>query len=231
MNFKKTGSKKITIKGFLTFTFILLSIPNMAAEQKSPIDILLQFEKILQKKIYAVKTPVMALVDGQKIYKKMFDMQLDMLLKYSGKQMSAKERKIKKTDRKFLKDFLRTLISYKLILNDINSDKRLKNNTEFMLYMYSSMLDAVQKYYLHKKADLNSNRINKKITEKEIADYYNRLKLNPKFKNVLNKTPLSKIKKIIKRQIIQRRQQKMLLQIMDRLKMQSKIIIKSKLLK
>ena len=116
------------------------------------------------------------------------------------------------------------MISIKLIINDIQSDSKFKNDTKFLIFVYSSLLEAVQKYYMHAKVSPENNMsIDTKISEKEIAAYYNKLRKDPKYRSVVAKTPFEKLKKVIERQIIQRRQHQALLIIMDKLKSQAKI--------
>ena len=224
----KLPSKLIIIAaGCLVAGFILSFLMFGSAGTSNPVSIINSLEKAIESRSPGSQGKVLASVDGDPIHQKLFDLQLDFLLKYSAGQLSSKQQLMRKNSPEYLRKFLNKMISIKLIINDIQSDSKFKNDTKFLIFVYSSLLEAVQKYYMHTRVSPENNMsIDTKISEKEIAAYYNKLRKDPKYRNVVAKTPFKKLRQVIERQIIQRRQQQALLIIMDKLKSQSKIIYK-----
>lgn len=174
----------------------------------------------LEKQILA-KTPgdngaVLAVVEGEKLYRKMFDLQLDMVLQNTRGLSEAQQLKAK-NDPDILKQYLQQMVMNKVIQMELAKDRKMLEDPEFMIFLDMTMSKAIQEYYLMKKL---GSQMNTNVSDVELNQAYATLNKDPKYRARLARIPMAQIRQVLRGQILQQRQKKLLQEQM--LKMQGK---------
>lgn len=152
------------------------------------------------------KGEVLAVVEGEKIYRKMFDLQLDMMLQNSRGMSEAMQLKYKNSP-KVLKGFLQQMVMNKVIQLELSKNSKLLQDPEFMIFIDMTLSKAIQEYYLSKKL---APQMNTNVSEAEMNKLYSELNKDPRYRTRLARVPMKKIREMLRRQILKQRQDQLL---------------------
>lgn len=172
----------------------------------SPSEMVRKLEEAIYARAKGDRGPKLAIVENEVIYKKLFDLQLDFVLKLQKKMSAADQLKIRK-DADTLKRMLRSMTFRKLILHEIESDPEFKNDPEFLLFIYLKLAEGIQEYYLAKKL---GDRVNAEVSDKDIEELYNKYNQDPRYRERFARMDMKTIRRLLRSQILQQRQAQLL---------------------
>jgi len=214
--------KKIVFLTVAVTLFFAIMVSGCSASADSPVGLVASLEKMIGASIPGDKGRVLATLEGDNIYKKVFDLQLEMFLQNQGKLTPAQQIKMK-NDPAFLKKFLNNMIYTKIIIKEMSNDSAYKNNTELTVFLHLALSEALKQYYISKKTSTNFDT---NVSSKEIETLYNKMKKVPRYRKLFSRAPMDKIKQLLKSQILQQRQQMLMQQTLDKLKSKYRIDLK-----
>ena len=105
---------------------------------------------------------------------------------------------------RFLKQFLRQLVDNRILLKAMEKDPDFMNNPELLVFMNLSLSDALQKYYLYKKAGNIS--VDTNVSDADVEKAYNQLKADPRYAERLDRVPFDQLKTMLSQEIVKQRQ-------------------------
>ncbi len=214
--------KKIVFLTVAVTMFFAIMVSGCSTGSDSAVGLVSSLEGMILKSIPGDKGKVLAALEGDKIYKKVFDLQLDMFLQNQGKLSPVQQVKMKNNPA-FLKKFLDNMIYTKIIVKEMANDATYKNNTEMIVFLHLALSEALKQYYISKKT---SHGFDTNVSSKEIETLYNKMKKVPRYNKLFSRAPMDKIKQLLKSQILQQRQQLLMQQTLDKLKSKYRIDLK-----
>jgi len=146
---------------------------------------------------------ILATIEDETITRKTFDQQLSLFLT-SNQRMSQEEIVKMKNNPRFLKQFLRQLVDNRILLKAMEKDPDFMNNPELLVFMNLSLSDALQKYYLYKKAGNIS--VDTNVSDADVEKAYNQLKADPRYAERLDRVPFDQLKTMLSQEIVKQRQ-------------------------
>ena len=194
-----SGTKKA-----LSAIIVLLVVAAAAfacGNSSDPFSLLERFQDMMAAQ-GASRGEVLATVEGTPIYKNVFDMQVDMALKYSG--LTPEQQLQQRNDLDNLKQMLESAVLSQAIFEDMRQDPEILNDPEFIVFINMTIMQGLQQYYLARRLE---GRINMEVTQQDIANEYDELIKNPQFRDQLNRMPKAEVDRLLSRQVLQRRQQ------------------------
>jgi len=215
----------IFITGIL-LSIMLISFSACSNEPSSPVEIVGMLDKMIEKSTPGDKGPVLAKIEDDVIYKKIFDLKLDMILKNTPR-MSPQAQLRARNNPKLLKGYLQTMVSSKVILKEMMTDPSFKKDPEFLLFINITMVEAIQKYYLNKKL---GGSISTNVTQKEIGVLYDKMMKIPRYRKIFSRIPMKRVNRVLTSEILKQRQQKAIQSVMGKLQGKYRIDLKDHLL-
>jgi hypothetical protein len=200
MNTQSLLLRKAGLIAGAMFFVVFLSIAGCGSSS-DPFSLIERFQEIMAEQGTG-KGEIIAKIEGTPIYKNVFDMQVDMALKYSG--MSPEEQLRERNDIESQKQMLESAVLSQAIMEDMRNDPEILNDPEFIVFINMTLMQGLQQYYIAKKLD---TRISMEVTAQDIAREYDELIKNPQFRDQLSRAPKAEVDRALSRQVLQRRRQ------------------------
>jgi len=211
--------------------FLLCFAPLQASTLKnnrtfSSIDLVTFIQDVINRITKKNKGAIVAKIEGKNIYKKDFNRELDLILKNTSSS-AAEIKKMKKNPR-LLRTILASTIDSLLILKEIKTNKMFQKNSEFYVFLKMAIIESIKKYYLR---EILKGKVNTKVTDKEINNFYEKLRKNPRYSARLARLPFATVKKLLKQEIIKQRQKQIIQKVIEDLRGKYRFKIFDKALK